>query len=189
MVWPPVAVASLDFPEPARQASGFTQMTMHWESGGHPPAAYMTPHFDFHFNLVPATDLMAIDCADTTKPAAVPRGYSLPDITLPPEMAKVVGAPAMIGLCVPQMGMHAMLQSEVERKGAARGSMVIGYYHGKPIFFEPMLSRAMLLEKKSFDLPVPVIPGLRAYPTRFRADYDPANQSYRFAFSGFVGSQ
>jgi hypothetical protein len=129
----------------------------------------------------------AMDCTDVSKPASLPAGYGLPDIPLPPEMAKMMGVPALIGICVPHMGMHALLTTEIERKDAFNGSMVIGYYKGKPIFIEPMISKAMLMEKKSFDLPIPDVPGLGgAHPTKFHAEYDATQHAYRFTFSGFT---
>jgi hypothetical protein len=128
-----------------------------------------------------------MDCKDLSKPASLPAAYGLPDIPLPPEMAKMMGVPALIGLCVPQMGMHAMLTTEIERKDAFNGSMVIGYYQGKPTFIEPMVTKAMLMEKKSFDFPIPAIPGLPgAHPTKFHAEYDAAQQAYRFTLSAFT---
>jgi len=72
MVWPPVAVAVLDIPEAARQKSGLVHFTMYWEPGGHPPGAYLTPHFDFHFYMISPAESKAIDCIDLTKPAALP---------------------------------------------------------------------------------------------------------------------
>jgi hypothetical protein len=189
MVWPPASVAEIDMPEPVRQQGGLTQLTMYWEAGGHPPGAFMTPHFDFHFYTVAASERAAMDCKDLSKPASLPAAYGLPDIPLPPEMARMMGVPALIGLCVPQMGMHAMLVTEIERKDAFTGSMVIGYYQGKPIFIEPMVSKAMLMEKKSFDLPIPDVPGLTgAHPTKFHAEYDATQQAYRFTFSAFTSA-
>jgi hypothetical protein len=187
MVWPPVAAAEIDMPEPVRRQGGLTQLTMYWEAGGHPPGAFMTPHFDFHFYLVGASARAAMDCKDVSKPATLPVAFGLPDIPLPPEMATMMGVPVLIGLCVPQMGMHAMLTTEIERTDAFHGSMVIGYYQGKPIFIEPMVSRAMLMEKKSFDLPIPDVPGLAgAHPTKFHAEYDATQQAYRFTLSAFT---
>jgi hypothetical protein len=99
----------------------------------------------------------------------------------------MMGVPALVGLCVPKMGMHAILSTEIERKDAFDGTMVIGYYTGKPIFVEPMISKAMLMKKASFDLPIPNVPGLaRRQPTRFHAEYDAARQAYRFILSAFV---
>jgi hypothetical protein len=186
MDWPPVADAAIDLPEAARQPSGFTHLTVYWEPTGHPPGPYLTPHFDFHFYTITPAELATIDCKDEGKPTALPAGYSLNDEKLPPDMAKMIGVSTLVGLCIPKMGMHSLLTSEMESKEVFRGSMVIGYYHGKPVFIEPMLTKAMLLEKKSFDLPVPDVPGLAGpHPTKFHADYDAAKQSYRFIFSDF----
>lgn len=186
MEWPPVPVARLDVPESARQQGGLTELTIYWEGMGHPPGPYMTPHFDFHFYTIAATEQDAIDCADLTKPASLAPGYVLPDVTLPPDMAKMTGVATLVGLCVPKMGMHSLLATEMESKETFRGSMVIGYYHGKPVFIEPMVSKAMLMEKKSFDLAIPEIPGLGAHPTKFHAEYDATQGAYVFTFSAFT---
>jgi hypothetical protein len=186
MAWPPVAAATLALPEPMTQQTGFTHLTVYWEPMGHPPGPYLTPHFDFHFYSISDGERMAIDCSDVSKPAAMPAAYALPDVPLPPDMAKALGVPVLIGLCVPQMGMHAMPSDKLEGSTPFDGSMVIGYYAGKPIFTEPMLSKAMLLERKSFDLPIPAVPGLAGpHPTKFQAEYNAKEQSYRFIFSGF----
>lgn len=187
MVWPPAALAALDLPADAQALAGLTHFTMYWEPGGHPPAPFMQPHFDFHFYMIPTADRMAIDCKDVSKPAALPAGYASPDVPLPPEMAKMMGVPALIGLCVPQMGMHSLPAAEVDGTQPFRGDMVVGYYGTKPSFVEPMLTKAMLLEGKSFDLDLPAIPGLTGpHPTKFHAEFDPAKSEYRFAFSAFV---
>jgi hypothetical protein len=159
---------------------------MFWEAMGHPPTPYMTPHFDFHFYTIPAAERSAIDCSDTSKPSELPAGYALPDEPLPPEMVKLTGVSTLVGVCVPQMGMHSLLATELQSQTTFRGSMVIGYYHGKAIFIEPMISRAMLLEKRSFDLPIPSIPGVSGtYPRVFHAEYDADQNVYHFAFSDF----
>ena len=187
MTWPPVALFTLDLPDAARQQGGLTQFTMYWEAGGHPPGAFMTPHFDFHFYMIANSELAAMDCKDVSKPAALPASFVLPDIALPPDMAKMMGVSTLVGLCVPHMGMHAILTSEVERKDGFSGTMVIGYYRGKPIFIEPMLAKAMLMKKESFDLPIPDIPRFAGlHPTKFHAEYDAAQQAYRFSFSAFT---
>lgn len=186
MVWPPPMIATLSMPEAARSQAGLTELTAFWEAHGHPPGPYLTPHFDFHFFTIPTAERSAIDCTDKTKPSSLPAGYSMPDVVLPPPLAELAGGNPLIGLCVAQMGMHSLLTSELESTETFRGSMVIGYYHGKPIFIEPMLSQALLLEKRSFELPIPSIPGMmRAYPRTFRAEYDAQQQAYRFVFSDF----
>lgn len=188
MDWPPKAVAVLNVPAVAQEASGLTQFTMYWEAGGHPPAAYMKPHFDFHFYTIPAAQISTIDCKDNSKPAALPSGYMLADVPLPPEMAKVVGTDTLFGICVPQMGMHALPEAEVDGSQPFRGDMVIGYWKGQPIFIEPMITKEMLMEKRSFDLTIPDVPGLSGpHPTKFQAMWDEGKQAYRFTFSGFSG--
>ena len=186
MVWPPVITATLKMPEVARP-SGLTELTVFWEAHGHPPGPYLTPHFDFHFYTIPRAERSAIDCTDETKPSVMPAGYSLPDVTLPPPLAAMAGDTTLTGLCVRQMGMHSLLTAELESTNTFRGTMVIGYYRGRPIFIEPMVTRSLLLEKRSFDLPSPGIPGMAgAYPRAFRADYDARRQRYEFVFSDFA---
>ena len=187
MVWPPVPVATLDIPEPARQKSGMTNLTVFWEPHGHPTPTFLTPHFDFHFNGISAADLNAIDCKDLTKPASLPAGYVLPDFDLPtPDLVKMMGVKTMVGLCVPKMGMHAVTSEDADRKDAFTGSMIVGYNIGKPILFEPMISKALLMQKQPFDLTMPTVAGRPgAQRTKFHAEYDAQKQEYRLIFSGF----
>jgi hypothetical protein len=187
MTWPPTAVATLALPAAAQARTGLTQLTVYWEAGGHPPGAFLTPHFDFHFYTVAPAEKAAMDCVNRTRPAALAAGYALPDIPLPPPMAAMTGVDTLFGLCVPQMGMHSLLATELESTTPFRGSMVIGYYGGKPIFIEPMVTQTMLMEKAPFDLAIPTIPGLAGnYPRAFHAAFNPEQQSYRFVFSGFA---
>ncbi len=188
MAWPPAPLASIPLPQAAQQATGLKHLTVYWESMGHPPGPYLTPHFDFHFYTVSAEQRTAMDCADLSKPSALPAGYSLPDVTLPPPMAAMIGSSSLIGLCVPGMGMHSLLTTELESTDLFRGTMVVGWYQGKPIFIEPMLTKAMLMERRSFDLPIPSIPGLTGNsPRAFRAEYDEQQKVYRFVFTDFAG--
>jgi hypothetical protein len=187
MTWPPKADAAVDFPDAATKQGGVHQLTFYWESDGHPPGAFLNPHFDFHFTTVPAAEFSAMDCKDVSKPAALPAAYGLPDVPLPPDMAKMTGVPTLVGLCVPQMGMHAILSSEIERKDSFDGTMVIGYYKGKVVFIEPMIAKSMLMKMQSFDLPIPDMPGFTTpHPTKFHAEWDAPNKSYRFTMSGFT---
>lgn len=186
MAWPPSTVAVVDLPESVVQKTGLTHLTMYWEPVGHPPATYMVPHFDFHFYRITPDARVAIDCADTTKPATLPEGYTLPDEVLPDDIAAMIGVKTLIGVCVPEMGMHSLVTAEMEATTPFQGTMVIGYYRGEPIFVEPMLSKALLMERRSFDLALPAIPGLQGdQPTAFRAEYDAASDAYRFVFSAF----
>jgi hypothetical protein len=184
MVWPPVAAAIIPLPEIVKTSAGFDVLTVYWEPHGHPPGPFLAPHFDFHFYNIPSADVAAIDCADSTKPAQLAARYELPDVPIP-DMG------TLIGLCVPGMGMHALQASDLHATTTFLKTMVLGYYHARPIFVEPMLTRAMLLERRSFSLDVPNVPGepagVRA-PAGFRAEYDRTAQMYRFVFSAHTSS-
>ncbi len=94
----------------------------------------------------------------------------------------------LVGLCVPQMGMHAMLEEELSQTELFGASMLVGYYRGEALFFEPMLTRELLLQEAGFSLNVPAVENLPAevrYPTQFRAEYDAENEAYRLIFTGF----
>lgn len=180
MVWPPEQLADLELPVEAR-ALGIDHLGINWEAHGHPPATFMTPHFDFHFYSVSRETVRAIDCSDVSKPSSLPAGYALPDIAIP-DMG------TLVGLCVPQMGMHAMPSADANATEAFGASMILGYYGGQSIFFEPMVSQELLLSGKDFTLPVPAVKGLPAgvrYPRELQATYDSKNRQYRLVASGF----
>jgi hypothetical protein len=184
MVWPPIAEATIRVSEVVKAATGFDNITIFWEPHGHPPGPYLVPHFDFHLNTIPATEVGAIDCTDATRPARLPDSYELPDVEMP-------GMGTLVGLCVPRMGMHALLRSELHASTPFEKAMVVGYYRGRPIFLEPMIARATLLARRSFPLPIPRVPDAPPavrYPTRFAAEYDSTAQAYHFVFSGLSGT-
>jgi hypothetical protein len=177
MVWPPHAVARVEFPAEVKKQTGIDHLGVNWEAHGHPPGPYLTPHFDFHFNMETPSQIEAIDCSDLSEPASLPAGYELPDVDIP-DMG------TLVGLCVPEMGMHAARKTELEATNPFGASMIVGYYAKKPIFVEPMIARKKLMERKSFSLDVPkVSTGGKARPTGFKADYDAASDAYRISFS------
>ena len=183
MSWPPEELAAIALPDDVRAALGIDHLGINWEAHGHPPGPFLTPHFDFHFYNVGRDELATLDCTDESKPTSIPPGYMLPDINAP-------GLGMLLGLCVPRMGMHAMPENEVEAAEPFRATMVMGYYGGAPIFFEPMVSRARLLERSDFALTVPSVSTLPAgvlYPSEFVAVYEAAADQYRFVMTGFDG--
>lgn len=182
MVWPPEELGAVELPPEARRLLGIDHLGINWEAHGHPPTTFLTPHFDFHLYNITRADVRAIDCTDETKPSRLPARYALPDVDVP-------GLGMLVGMCVPRMGMHAALEGEIDDTAPFEASLMLGYYGGVPIFYEPMVSRELLLRKADFTLPMPTVedlpPGVR-YPTRFRAEYDPAEQQYRLIFTGFA---
>ena len=178
MAWPPKMDLAVALPADVQTATGYDHMNVFWEPHGHPPGPYLTPHYDFHFNNITQADVAKIDCADSVKPAAAPAGYELPDVAIPQ-----IGN--LVGLCVPGMGMHALPSAELHATGLFEKTMIVGYYHQKPIFVEPMVARATLLARKSFSVAVPAVPGAPATlkpPAAFEAVYDSAAQAYQFTF-------
>jgi hypothetical protein len=92
----------------------------------------------------------------------------------------------LLGLCVPTMAMHSLLGAELPAATPFQKTLIVGYYGGRPIFVEPMMTRAALLERRSFrpDMPeVPDRPATVRYPTEFLAANDKSAQAYRFVFS------
>jgi len=180
MVWPPQELASIPMPSVARSALGIDHLGINWEANGHPPTTFLTQHFDFHFYTISENDVRVIDCANEAKPAGLPATYALPDIDVP-------GLGTLVGLCVPSMGMHAMQGHDVHATDPFKASMILGYYGGRPIFIEPMISRAQLLQRADFTMDMPEAPGSAEgalYPTEFRAEYVADSDAYRLVFSG-----
>jgi hypothetical protein len=185
MDWPPVEVANVQLPDVARDQMGIQSLKIYWEAHGHPPGPYLVPHFDFHFYTITADETNAIDCSDASKPAELPEGYALPDVDIP-EIGNLVG------LCVPKMGMHALLEEELESGLPFEGTLVVGYYAGAPIFFEPMITRDLLQRQQTFSLDFPTIVGAGSgvvLPTGFEAEYDAEASAYSFVFSGFPATE
>lgn len=179
-VFPPVPVAVVALPGEVASATGFSHLSMVWEAHGHPPALFLTPHFDFHFYTIDREQMEAIDCADLSKPAQIPARYTLPDLEIP-------GLGQLVGLCVPAMGMHGMLEDELDDTDLFGASMIVGYYQKNLIFVEPMIAQAKLLAAQSFTMDVPAVPNAGAgvrWPTHFQAVYDQESRAFRFVFSG-----
>lgn len=179
MTWPPQQMANIPFPEEAQAASGMTYAGLYWEAHGHPPGPFLTPHFDFHFYSVSQETVAEMDCVDESKPAVLPAGYDMPDLTIP-ELGTLVGT------CVPLMGMHALPKADLEQEGLFEATMIVGYYGGSPIFVEPMIARDYLLQRADFNLEVPVVDGVAegvSLPGAFQAQYDEEHDSYRMVFS------
>ncbi|NIP19169.1 MAG: hypothetical protein GWM87_14155 [Xanthomonadales bacterium] len=180
MVMPPVTLARVRLPESVRNATGVDHLGVNWEVYGHPPTTFMTPHFDFHFYTWTGAEIEAIDCSNLTKPETLPAGYILPDIGIP-EMQMT-----LVGLCVPEMGMHGVLESEYQNTEFFDGSMIIGYYEQEIIFIEPMVAKAHLMKRQDFALDMPKLEGRGdgiATPSDFEATYDADQDAYHLVFN------
>lgn len=183
MEFPPAFVGVVPLPDAVKAATGFDHLGVNWEPHGHPPGLFMVPHFDLHFYTIGPEAVQAIDCEDVTKPDAVPAGYTLPDVEIP-ELG------TLVGLCVPKMGMHAMLEAEVSETEPFGASLIVGYDRQQVIFAEPMIAQSKLLEARTFTLDMPPVSAGAdvRWPRSFEAVYDEAAQSYRIVFSDLAAN-
>jgi hypothetical protein len=157
----------LEMPQVARDQTILDHVRVNWLTAGHGPDPYGEPHFDMHFQRGTVTEVDAIDCkADKRMPpaSALPTGYGAPE------------------LCVNAMGMHSWPKAD---KGTVwTGSIIMGFWATKVSFIEPMISKAKLLAKETFSLPIgkPVSAGGEhtLYPRRMTAKYDAAAATYAF---------
>ena len=183
----PKADAVLEFPEVVRKTTFLNHLGLFWNPMGHHPATrYGAAHWDFHFFTIQPSQAEKIDCSDLTQgdPKAVAPGW------LPPVSPN---APAK-QFCVPLMGFHSGPVTEFKAPGVFLDGqfekvMIGGYYQGRYHFIEPMITKTLLEQRKSFSLPVPApvsIGQTTRYPTKFNATFETASNAYRFAFSGFV---
>lgn len=162
----------LEMPKVARDQTILNHVRVNWLTGGHGPDPYGEPHFDMHFQRGTIAEVDTIDCkADKRLPpaTALPEGYGAPE------------------LCVNAMGMHSWPQAD---KGTTwTGSIIMGFWATKVAFIEPMISKAKLLAKKTFELPVgkPASTGgaHTLYPRRLTARYEADADSYSFEFDQF----
>lgn len=175
----------IEFPDEVKTATFFDHVGLFYEPGGHPPSAYRVPHFDIHFFGISTPSQLAIRCDDDTAPQAelVPTNY---------WVATIDGTPTGSIECIPTMGQHGIDLTSPELDLVApepfTKTMILGYYSGEFIFFEPMITRDYLLGRQSFEMSVPPAfqPGERTlYPRTFRGVYDRATDSYQLIWSDF----
>jgi len=184
----PVTLPTTEFIVPLPSdapAMVFDHVGINWNPQGHPPPlVYTHPHFDVHYYLVSIQERDAMTPADpqfavraTKAPPAeeIPTGY--------------VGDP----MGIPRMGTHWTDRSSHEFHGQTfTSTMVYGFYDGKMIFIEPMMTKAFLESRpdETRTLPVPAkYPQPGRYPTSWRVQYDPGAAEYRVELLGFTARQ
>ncbi|MDB5219790.1 MAG: hypothetical protein JWO86_7717 [Myxococcaceae bacterium] len=157
----------LEMPKAAQDQTMLHHVRVNWLTAGHGPDPYGEPHFDMHFQRGTLAEVDAIDCKADMRmppPSALPAGYGAPE------------------LCVNAMGMHSWPKAD---KGTAwTGSIIMGFWATKVSFIEPMISKAKLLAKETFELTIgkPASAGgaHTLYPRRMTAKYDAAAATYAF---------
>lgn len=178
------AHAEYSLPMPAKAPSvGFTHVVVDWNPQGHPPPhIYTVPHFDFHFYMISAADVDKIAFTGPKDPAAV-----VSDQGLVPIGYKVI--PDTV---VPKMGVHAMDPSGPEFHGKPfTATFIYGYYKGRMVFVEPMVTRAFLQSKPDITVPVKTPDHYSSsgyYPSRYRVYYDGGRKAYLVELAGLKHS-
>jgi hypothetical protein len=170
---PAGSIVVLQFPEVVQDHTLFNHFELHWEAHGHEPDVFLVPHFDLHFYAVPESQVRMVVPPDPVAPDKnrIPDGFIYPGP----------------GETVPQMGVHAVRPADLQMEFT--DVLIFGFYDGKMTFIEPMVTQKTLLQKKDFELKIPVPETLghsTLYPTMFKAHYVRSTDSFRFEFSDFV---
>ena len=189
---------------PAQHATPFRFVELNWNPVGHEPAGVYqdVPHFDFHFYTITKAErdaIMPTDPQYATKANNVPTGDFVPpfNVALGPPGA----TPAQIA--VPMMGVHwvdirsAELQKLLGKPDAYKpftATFIHGSWNGRFHFWEPMVTRAHILAKRSAtdasvrDEVIPISvpakyqsPGY--YPAAYRVSWDAQAKEYRVALT------
>lgn len=189
---------------PARYSTPFQFVELNWNPAGHEPEGVYqdVPHFDFHFYTISKTERDAIvltDPAYAAKANAVPTGDYVPPFNA--ALGPPGAAPAQIA--VPKMGVHWVdvrspeLQALLGKPEAYQPfttTFIHGSWDGKFHFWEPMITRAHILEKKTTTdpavrdqvIPIPT-PGryhvAGYYPSAYRITWDADAREYRIALT------
>jgi hypothetical protein len=132
----------------------FKWVLLNWNPAGHiPPGIYDVPHFDVHFYIEPIANIFAIESGPCgpefvrcdqfeTAKEPVPSNY------VPPDFRDVDAV-------VPAMGNHLIdLTGPEFNKQPFTRSWIFGVYGGRVIFYEEMVSRAVLLSKPQSCFPI-----------------------------------
>lgn len=127
----PAADTMWDLPLPAGTvAPPWDHVEINWNAQGHPPEMYMLPHFDFHFYMVSRSEQAAVQPGPDT--------VTVPAANVPQDYMSGVQA-------VPDMGVHWVDTTAAEFHGQMFDhALIYGFYHGKMMFVEPMVTRAFL---------------------------------------------
>ena len=169
-----------ELPEP--NPTPYQHVFLGWNPGGHePPGVYDVPHFDFHFYMTSNEERVAIDPA--TDPAFQAKAANHPSGAAAPE-----GYVAIPG-GVPLMGTHWVDPTTPELNGQPfTKTFIFGSWDGELTFVEPMITRAYLETKPTYEqrVPVPETGVAGWYPSSYRIYYDETTRETRVALTDFV---
>ncbi len=160
----------------------FDHVGVNWNPRGHMPnGIYNVPHFDFHFYTISPEARSRITargedletCRKAPTAGHMPEGY-----VFAPESEE------------PGMGGHWIdpLSHEFHGKDFTH-TFVYGTHDGAIIFYEPMITKALLETKPDEGYPIKV-PNEYAqsgyYPTSYGIRYDPKRKEYSVTLEGLM---
>ncbi|SEG87486.1 DUF5602 domain-containing protein [Marinobacterium lutimaris] len=172
-----------DLELPAEAAAlGYDHVMLDWNPHGHiPPGVYDTPHFDFHFYAIDhaARKEITLDAASLEMARKAPEeGYMPAGYALPP------------GTEVPNMGAHAIDPASGEFNGEPfTTTFIYGFYDGKVIFMEPMMTLDYLKSRPDMSMPVKQPQAYHkdfAYPTSYGVHFDAMAKRYEVTLDGLA---
>lgn len=128
----------------ATTTTPFQFIMLNWNPVGHEPnGVYTLPHFDFHFYMTPAEEVM--NYTDMVK-----IDQNLPGADYVPAMH-------VPGPGVPMMGKHWVDITSPELTGQApfTQTFIYGSYDSKVVFYEPMITLDFLKNTSNFERNIP----------------------------------
>jgi len=189
---------------PAAHGTPFNFVEMNWNPMGHEPdGVYQNvPHFDFHFYTISKEERDAIVPTD---PRYAEKANNVPAKEFVPPFNAALAPPGAkpSDVAVPKMGLHWVDVRSAELQGLLgnpagykpfTATFIHGSWDGKFHFWEPMITRAHILEKKTTtdaavrDQVIPIsipskyqVPGY--YPNAYRITWDASAKEYRIALT------
>jgi len=192
---------------PVEYATPFKFVELNWNPAGHEPQGVYegVPHFDFHFYTITQAEREAIVPSD---PQFGAKANNMPASEYVPPFNAALAPPGLepANVAVPKMGVHwvdvrsAELQALLGKPDAYKPfttTFIHGSWDGRLTFWEPMITRAHILEKKSAKdpavrdqiIPIPMparyqVPGY--YPSAYRITWDAKAKEYRIALTNLT---
>jgi hypothetical protein len=165
----------LAFPRSA-PTTGFDHLMIDWHPMGHmPKGIYTLPHFDFHFYVVDEKEQLSIRYPHDEVPEWTGIIFPKASLMAPGYFIPPAGQ-------VSKMGIHAIWIGAPEMQCRPfTNTFIYGYYRGRLIFVEPMITMSYLKSapNATMALPLPAEFSYPAYyPTQYRLSFDPGKQMY-----------
>jgi hypothetical protein len=162
---------------------------LNWNPHGHPPEAWVPPHFDIHFYSIAETALREIRVG----PCGIFMNCEDFERAIKPVPAKYVhGDHVSVDAAVGEMGNH-LIDSKTPEFGEPpqpfTHTWIFGAYDGRIIFHEAMITRDFLLSKPNLCAPIKQPSAWEAagyYPTEYCIRHSEASGAVTVSMEVFV---